>query len=51
MWHDFANAVEQDPQLFRTSDVTAENNHAARLHVFDERACFVVEFGAGKADE
>ena len=49
--NDFANAVEQRPQLFWTSDVAAEDNDAARLYVFDEGACFLVKFRSRKTDK
>ncbi len=49
--NEFADAVEQRAQLFRTGDVAAEDDDAAGLHFFDQGARVGVELSARKADE
>jgi hypothetical protein len=48
--HGFADAVEQSAQLIRRNHVSTEDDDAARLHVFDERAGVGVKLGTGQAD-
>src|SRR5215211_1955965 len=48
--NNFADAVEQRAELFRTGNIASENDHTAGLNFFDESACFGVELGARKAD-
>ena len=45
-----ANAVKQRAQLIGRGDISSEDDDAAGLDVFDERACLRIEFCSGKTD-